>query len=722
MASGASSHIMPAQGKRTSFGGIAGTNASHLLERSKVGLRGSTPDSEALASSDDEPDQLHRLQKVTSNPVAKPVRRASWLTEGQQATARNASIGGNVSFSPISPSTAAPSEHTTWGANTQTSNTTAGRGHSTTTSFPWSNTIWNSDAPKGPPQRLTEVMPSPTTVVPPGSAGLYGDDGLVSPREVSADQAIPFAIPLQPTPKTYRSQSYSVGQLDPDTMKPPPSNYGGGNAYSRPRMGTYAGLQHRPSRPSMLGETSHDSQILGQLQEVDDDEDSLDLSDPGFQQSQEAALTIEQLTRENAMLRQQAAETRDRAAANNIQANLAQQLALRNRRSSRDAPSEGSDPAIYDVDTETQQSFKKDAVNGRRYSEFGANTGTHYGMSTSEHRNMESVRKGQWQSSLGFGGIPEPPQSRRHSFAEVPTRQNSTGVGMETQKVQEALDQSLHIDGKPISPEAFQRNTALTSQNEHGEYATFLLTRPYLERSLRLRNLRGRNFAVNYFSPRMEPTFRPGAEPRPPSSTAMQHAYAQTHYGRSQQLGMSHPRPKQLLFIVTFKCQRADVFYVQENTGLHINKGDLVIVEADRGTDLGTVASDSVPWAEAKELKDKFIEEHHRWLMMFSQHAQNGTVAGQNPNGTPQNAILGSSTGQAGLHDVPSGDLKPKMIKRVAQQHEIQNLREKEGAEAKAKRACQQKVVEHRLRMEILDAEFQMWGKSICSKTHANML
>jgi cell fate regulator YaaT (PSP1 superfamily) len=44
----------------------------------------------------------------------------------------------------------------------------------------------------------------------------------------------------------------------------------------------------------------------------------------------------------------------------------------------------------------------------------------------------------------------------------------------------------------------------------------------------------------------------------------------------------------------------------------------------------------------------------------------------------------------------------------LAQNHEIQALRDKEGNEAKAKRVCQQKVAEHRLNMEILDAEFQM--------------
>ncbi|CRK14573.1 hypothetical protein BN1708_011160, partial [Verticillium longisporum] len=58
------------------------------------------------------------------------------------------------------------------------------------------------------------------------------------------------------------------------------------------------------------------------------------------------------------------------------------------------------------------------------------------------------------------------------------------------------------------------------------------------------------------------------------------------------------------------------------------------------------------------------------------------------------------------------GVLKPKLIKRLAQSHEIHALRDKEGNEAKAKRVCMQKVKEHGLNMEILDAEFQMdWKK-----------
>jgi len=172
------------------------------------------------------------------------------------------------------------------------------------------------------------------------------------------------------------------------------------------------------------------------------------------------------------------------------------------------------------------------------------------------------------------------------------------------------------------------------------------------------------------------------------------------------------PRLNQPLYIVLFKCVRADVFYIQEGTGLSIKKGDLVIVEADRGTDLGTVAEDNLDWATAKERKEHYAEEHYKWLMMYSVNA----AASAEGAGGLSNALQGSAVGGMGPaqnhqhygQDPNLGELKPKLIKRLAQPHEILALREKEGNEAKAKRVCMQKVKEHGLNMEILDAEYQM--------------
>jgi cell fate regulator YaaT (PSP1 superfamily) len=180
----------------------------------------------------------------------------------------------------------------------------------------------------------------------------------------------------------------------------------------------------------------------------------------------------------------------------------------------------------------------------------------------------------------------------------------------------------------------------------------------------------------------------------------------------------AQPRSQQLLYFVTFKACRGDVFYVQEGTGLRVRVGDLVIVEADRGTDLGTVIAENITWQRAKELKEQYAKEQYNVLMMY---ASRRTTAGAPPTASPAGLngangppfANGNSTGamvhgHAQAQEGQTADLKPKMIKRLAQPHEIQTLRDKEANEAKAKRVCQQKVLEHRLPMEILDAEFQM--------------
>lgn len=175
-------------------------------------------------------------------------------------------------------------------------------------------------------------------------------------------------------------------------------------------------------------------------------------------------------------------------------------------------------------------------------------------------------------------------------------------------------------------------------------------------------------------------------------------------------------RPRKQLFIVSFKCSRVDVFYLLDNTGLAITEGDIVIVEADRGQDLGTVQHANVTPDEARNYKRRYGEEQYKWLMMFSKNNNQGSV---NPNAqvygdqnrTPQHSgsTYSASTPQQGLPRDNYNNLKPKAIKRLASQHEIRLLGEKEGNEAKAKRTCQNKVTTLHLDMEILDAEWQWY-------------
>ena len=722
------SQAQVSQVKRASFGSFQGGSASIFLDKSRSGIRGSTPDSEALASSDDEQDHSHRLHPVTRNPTPKPNRRSSWLAEAQQSPIHKGSLGSNVPFSPTSPSSAVASgDQMNWGAGVGSAqSSTIGRGHPGNASFPWANTIWNNDSQRGPPQRLTEVLPSPTSMTPSGSAGLCNDESLRTlpmGSDTLAESSIPFAIPLQPTLKTYRSQSYSVGQLDPESSNLSSSNHTGYGTVGRSRNGApYAGLQHRPSRPSMLSDLSHDSSLLGQLREVEDDEESSKSSESAAQISNTQARTIEQLALENAMLRQAAAEQFERENARHCSlpatknvAKSSRTIAQISRQGIRDSVPEQSEYALCDVDDlDTVHPYSYEGSNGRSSTEYSRRTGTRQTMAGApENRTVESVKKGHWQSSLGFGGIGEPPQSRRHSFADVPTRQNSIGSISDQHSQAATTDAVIRSNGKNVSPGVYREGLARPFQGEGSEYTQFLRLQSMQEQLLELQHLRDRNFAVSYFSRTDPPHLRSGeGYSSSLSSSNVPQMYVQNQHSRSQHIGHS-PRPYQLLYMVTFKAQRADVFYVQEGTGLQVRKGDLVIVEADRGADLGTVASENMALTDAKEMRDKFMQEHYQWLMVFSRHGQNGTVAGPNPNGQPSSSSstigsMGGSPGQSCVQDLPSSELKPKMIKRLAQPHEIQTLRDKEGNEAKAKRVCQQKVIEHRLNMEILEAEFQV--------------
>jgi hypothetical protein len=171
-------------------------------------------------------------------------------------------------------------------------------------------------------------------------------------------------------------------------------------------------------------------------------------------------------------------------------------------------------------------------------------------------------------------------------------------------------------------------------------------------------------------------------------------------------------RPRKLLYIVSFKCARVDVFYLLDNTGLNIKEGDIVIVEADRGQDLGTVQHAEVTPDDARNYKRRYGEEQYKWLMMFSKNNNQGSVNpnaqvyGEENRGAGPSTAVNNAAGR-GMSRDNFNNLKPKAIKRLANNHEIKMLAEKEGNEAKAKRTCQQKVAGLHLDMEILDAEWQ---------------
>jgi len=228
-------------------------------------------------------------------------------------------------------------------------------------------------------------------------------------------------------------------------------------------------------------------------------------------------------------------------------------------------------------------------------------------------------------------------------------------------------------------------------------------------------------------------------ERRGNSSTGSQQASNQQFQPPLQGV-FARPGPETPLVLVSFKCCRAELYYLPDNTGLNVNVGDLVVVEADRGVDLGTVVNMNLSWEEARALKDQAGMDHLGWLVMFSRHNEQSQHAQgiHTPNAgmmfnagvdlNTMNLNLSQPIPQAPQPAIGSGlplahhaashgkaaetgaanEIRPRMIKRLAQRHEIDGLRDKEGNEAKAKRICQQKVIEHGLDMEILDAEFQV--------------
>ncbi|KAF2773262.1 PSP1-domain-containing protein [Teratosphaeria nubilosa] len=209
----------------------------------------------------------------------------------------------------------------------------------------------------------------------------------------------------------------------------------------------------------------------------------------------------------------------------------------------------------------------------------------------------------------------------------------------------------------------------------------------------------------------------PFVEIRPEERTEDDLRRERSGYNEAMFRGAPGARPRKLLYIVSFKCSRVEVFYLLDNTGLEIREGDLVIVEADRGQDLGTVQHANVTPDQARLFKRKYAEEQYKWLMMFSRSNQPGNV---NPNAQlyaenstmsnqriTSNLLANAPATMQGLPRENYNNLKPKAIKRLASSHEIKMLAEKEGNEAKAKRTCQQKVAHLHLQMEILDAEWQ---------------
>jgi hypothetical protein len=599
------------------------------LDKSKLQLRRPTPDSDVLASSDEDRDHVQTRPPIRQAPGSYSGARrlsSSWLHDIQPNRKNSLPSTSFADPLPSTPSLDLP------------------HSRPSTSSFAWNTNSFSSN-PSG--SRLREVLPSPTSAFAPG------DKPLPSPTTVDHDNGIGFLLNQQhqlPLRKAVRSQSYSIGQGDIEN-----SPVGKFSAHLRS-----SNLRHRPSKPSLLGESG---QGLSQLREDEGDEvESSNGSEHGVRLPQGYWEKEHQST-----LLKQAAEQSARA--RNRATSTGSPISQHRRKTTaglRNPPYGTADYAIEEMDDQEPNMSHPSLALTRRFSE-------HVSVLARDHEVeiIDSPKKQQWATDnipmLGADAM-----GRRHSFAHMGHYTSNLPVP--------TLSNTQEEDEEIISPRQESKSPEDPDKFDHAAY--------FAGYGPASRAINASAISAAHPDP---------VVPNPAMSAGNPYAVPPV-FGR---VGRR-------LFVVTFKCSRADIYYLHDNTGLEIRCGDLVIVEGDRGCDLGQVTHADISLEDARKHKAHANEEHFRWLVMFSQYSLAGTsndfgMLGSlaRANGYP-NAM--SNTG-SGIQ--PEQETKPKMIKRLAQQHEIMGLRDKEGQEAKAKRLGAQKAADHKLNMEILDAEYQ---------------
>ncbi|KAF7727184.1 hypothetical protein EC973_007959 [Apophysomyces ossiformis] len=128
-------------------------------------------------------------------------------------------------------------------------------------------------------------------------------------------------------------------------------------------------------------------------------------------------------------------------------------------------------------------------------------------------------------------------------------------------------------------------------------------------------------------------------------------------------------------FVIEFKGGRSDIFYSQPGP----KRGDLVIVEADRGHDLGKVTLENVS-------RQQLIMIHEQQLQLQQSEKTDSEEAPKRK------------------------DIYVKRIFRLARPDEVAMLMTKSQDEAKALMVCQSKVRAKKLNMQVVDAEYQWYA------------
>lgn len=156
------------------------------------------------------------------------------------------------------------------------------------------------------------------------------------------------------------------------------------------------------------------------------------------------------------------------------------------------------------------------------------------------------------------------------------------------------------------------------------------------------------------------------------------------------------------LYLVAFKGARVDVFTIPDKSTFEVEYGDLVIVDADRGRDLGKVVKKNLSPEEAGWIKWKKFNDQQAVL----QHPFSDTESFS--HGSDKNEAKDSASK---LFFEFMSPVVPKSILRHARSDEIQQILTKEVDEEKALKTCFSKVSEKALNMYVVDAEYQ-WDRA----------
>ncbi|KAI9275534.1 PSP1 C-terminal conserved region-domain-containing protein [Phascolomyces articulosus] len=148
-----------------------------------------------------------------------------------------------------------------------------------------------------------------------------------------------------------------------------------------------------------------------------------------------------------------------------------------------------------------------------------------------------------------------------------------------------------------------------------------------------------------------------------------------------------------LFCVVEFKRGRSDMYFTRPDQSTP-SRNDLVIVEADRGHDLGKVTLDRISRTQLVSMVQQ-QQEKQQQQQQQQQHQLNGGA--NNVNGEVENTNK-------------KKEVAIKQVIRLAKPNEITLLMGKSQDEAKALLVCQSKVKQKQMPMQVVDAEYQ-WDK-----------